>query len=85
MSKKRQGRTVGRLGARYGRTVRKRLNQIEVEMRQKHRCPNCNTLRVKRTSVGIWKCGKCNFTFAGAAYLPSSRLNLIARRSIRVT
>jgi large subunit ribosomal protein L37Ae len=73
----------GRFGARYGRTVRKRLGQIESELRKKHRCPSCGSLTVKRFSVGVWKCSKCGFTFSGGAYSPSSSLGEVAKRSIK--
>lgn len=83
MSKSKSTKVVGRFGARYGRTVRKRLGQIEAELRKKHRCPNCSSLKVKRVSVGVWRCVKCGFTFSGGAYLPSSSLGEVAKRSIR--
>ena len=82
MSKSKSAKVVGRLGARYGRTVRKRVGQIEAEMKRKHRCQSCGSLKVQRVSVGVWKCSKCGFTFAGAAYTPSSRLGETAKRSV---
>ena len=83
MSKSRTTKVVSRLGARYGRTVRKRLGQIETELRKKHRCQNCGSLHVKRISVGVWKCAKCGFTFSGGAYSPSSSLGEVAKRNLR--
>ena len=83
MSKRKPTLAVGRFGARYGRTVRKRIGQIEAEMRRKHRCQNCSSLTVKRVSVGVWKCTKCELTFSGGAYSPSSSQGEIAKRSIR--
>lgn len=76
-------KVVGRLGVRYGRTVRKRLGQIESELRKKHRCQKCGSLKVKRVSVGMWKCLKCGLTFSGGAYLPSSSIGEVAKRNIR--
>lgn len=80
MSKQKSNRVVGRLGVRYGRTVRKRLGQIEAELRKKHSCQSCGALKVKRISVGVWKCEKCGFTFSGAAYTPTSRIGELAKR-----
>lgn len=83
MSKNKSAKVVGRLGARYGRTVRKRLGQIEAGLRSKHRCQSCGSLKVRRVSVGVWKCTKCGLTFSGGAYLPSSSLGEVAKRSVR--
>lgn len=83
MSKKNEGKIVGRLGARYGRTVRKRVAEIEVNMKRKHTCPSCGNRAVKRVSVGVWRCAKCEFTFSGAAYAPTSKVGEAAKRSIR--
>lgn len=80
MSKHKSTRVVGRLGVRYGRTVRRRVGQIEAELRKKHICQSCGSLKVKRRSVGVWKCEKCGFTFSGAAYTPTSRIGELAKR-----
>ena len=34
-------------------------------------------------SVGVWKCRKCNFTFAGGAYTPATKLGIVARRAAK--
>jgi len=67
-------------GARYGATPRKRWIKIIVEMRKPHKCPNCAHKTLKRISVGIWKCRKCGFTFAGGAYVPMTELGMTAKR-----
>jgi large subunit ribosomal protein L37Ae len=76
---KKVGPTRG-LGPRYGSTVRKRYIKIVTEMKKPHRCPQCGFARVKRVSVGVWKCGKCAFTFTGGAYTPTTKLGIVARR-----
>ena len=73
------------LGPRYGSTVRKRYIKIMKEEKRPHKCPQCNFPRVKRESVGIWKCKKCGFTYAGGAYTPATKLGLIAKRSAKGT
>ena len=83
MGKKKSTNPVGGLGVRYGVSVRKRTGQIVTELRKKHRCQSCGYLNVRRISVGLWKCMKCNLTFSGGAYLPYSSLGEIAKRSIR--
>jgi large subunit ribosomal protein L37Ae len=49
-------------------------------MKKLHRCPQCGFLRVKRESVGIWRCRRCGFTFTGGAYTPTTKLGIVARR-----
>lgn len=64
-----------RFGARYGSTLRKRVGMIEAKMAAPHRCPRCLTPgRLKRLSVGIWRCRKCGYTFAGGAWVPRTQL-----------
>jgi len=76
---KKVGPTRG-FGSRYGATVRKRYSKIVQEMRKPHPCPQCELQRVKRISVGIWKCRKCDFTFTGGAYTPTTKLGIVAKR-----
>jgi large subunit ribosomal protein L37Ae len=79
---KKVGPTRG-LGPRYGSSVRKRYIKIMTEMKKPHRCPQCGFSRVKRESVGVWKCRKCSFTFAGGAYTPTTKLGIVAKRSAK--
>lgn len=83
MSRRGKSRLAGGLGVRYGRTVRKRLAEIEIELRRRHYCQNCGNRSVRRISVGLWKCRKCGFTFSGGAYSPTSKIGEVAKRSIR--
>ncbi len=50
------------------------------DLRKAHRCPQCGFPRVKRESVGVWRCGKCDYTFTGGAYTPSTKLGVVSRR-----
>jgi large subunit ribosomal protein L37Ae len=52
-------------------------------MKKPHKCPQCGFSRVKRESVGIWKCGKCGFTYTGGAYTPITKLGIVAKRSAK--
>jgi large subunit ribosomal protein L37Ae len=79
---KKVGPTRG-LGPRYGSTVRKRYIKVMTEMKKAHRCPKCGFPRVKRESVGVWKCRKCGLTFTGGAYTPTTKLGIIAKRSAK--
>ncbi len=71
------------LGPRYGSTVRKRYIKVMKEMKKPHKCPRCGFSRVKRESVGIWKCAKCGLTYTGGAYTPITKLGVIAKRSAK--
>jgi large subunit ribosomal protein L37Ae len=81
---KKVGPTRG-LGPRYGSTVRKRYIKVMTEMKRPHKCPQCGFSRVKRESVGIWKCKKCGFTYTGGAYTPITKLGIVAKRSAKGT
>jgi len=81
---KKVGPTRG-LGARYGSSVRKRYIKVVTEMKKPHRCPQCGFPRVKRASVGVWECKKCGFTFTGGAYVPTTKLGIVAKRLAKGT
>ena len=71
------------LGVRYGSTVRKRYTKVIVGMKKKHKCPQCGFPKVRRESVGVWKCKKYDHTFAGGAYVPVTKLGLVAKRAAK--
>jgi large subunit ribosomal protein L37Ae len=81
---KKVGPTRG-LGSRYGATVRKRYIKVVKGMKKPHKCPQCGLQRVKRVSVGVWKCRKCGFTFTGGAYTPITKLGIVAKRVAKGT
>ncbi len=57
-----------RLGARYGRRVRAKLDAIETAQKTRYKCPYCHKPATNRIAVGIWRCSKCESTFTGKAY-----------------
>ncbi len=57
-----------RFGARYGRKTKLKFSKVETEQRKLHKCPYCNKIAVKRLSMGIWACRKCDAKFTGKAY-----------------
>ena len=67
MTKTKKVRAAGRFGARYGRSVRTKIAEIESVQRKKQKCIFCNGV-AKRISKGIWKCKKCSKKFAADAY-----------------
>jgi large subunit ribosomal protein L37Ae len=79
---KKIGSTRG-LEARYGATVRKRYIEAISGLKKAHKCPKCGSTSVRRQSVGIWKCRKCEVVFTGGAYIPSTKLGEIAKRAAK--
>ena len=63
--------STGRFGPRYGVSVRRRIGTVEKKQRQKHECPSCSKIKVKRISTGIFKCSSCDYQFASGAYYPT--------------
>ncbi|MEM4625477.1 MAG: 50S ribosomal protein L37ae [Candidatus Pacearchaeota archaeon] len=68
MAKTKKVKSSGRLGAKYGTRVRKKLVEIESKQRKKQTCIFCNKKSVKRVAAGIWFCKKCKKKFTGNAY-----------------
>ncbi len=66
MPKRREN--VKGLGAKYGGTLRKRYARVFGVLKQARECPSCSSMRLARTSSGIWKCKSCGYTVAGGAY-----------------
>ena len=79
---KKVGSTRG-LGPRYGSAVRKRYAKVMGGLKKRHRCPQCGFAKVKRESVGVWKCKKCSYTFTGGAYMPVTELGVVAKRAAK--
>ena len=71
------------LGTRYGATLRKRYIKVLTEVRRNHKCPQCSAEAVKRVSVGVLNCRRCNVTFAGGAYTPVTKLGVVAKRQVK--
>jgi len=64
--------SAGRFSSRYGVRARSRIRDVEAQQKKKHVCPECGRPAVNRVSTGIWKCSRCDTTFAGGAYLPKT-------------
>ncbi|MEM1545877.1 MAG: 50S ribosomal protein L37ae [Candidatus Methanomethylicia archaeon] len=66
---------VKSFGPRYGAGVRKKYKKIIDKMKEPARCPYCDKVVIlRRISVGIWQCKKCNTIFTGGAYTPRTTL-----------
>lgn len=73
----------GRYGVRYGSRLRKRIREVDATAKSKHRCPRCRIFAVKKESIGIWKCRKCDYKYAGGAYTPQTNSGRRAIGTIR--
>jgi len=62
------GKSTNRLGVRYGRTIRNKLEKIERKQKTLYTCPVCAKKAVRKTAIGIWHCTKCEAKMAGKAY-----------------
>jgi len=71
--------SAGRFGARYGRVARKRVKEIEAEMRS----ATVDGDDVTRVGTGIWRNEETGETFTGGAYRPETPGGRGVRRSIR--
>ena len=60
--------TTKRFGARYGARLKKKFAEIESQQKKTYPCPYCSYVKVKRVSMGIWQCNKCDAKFSSKAY-----------------
>lgn len=70
MPNKKEVGSTGRFGPRYGVKVRRSIEESESNQNDSYECPKCHHEKVERESTGIWRCEKCDLTFAGGAYEP---------------
>jgi len=68
MVKQRLKLSTKRFGPRYGPRLKNKIAQIEAVQRSRQVCPYCKKKAVKRLSLGIWHCRKCEKKFTGKAY-----------------
>ena len=71
--------SAGRFGARYGRVARRRVAEIERDMRS----ATVDGDSVKRVGTGIWVNEETGEKFAGGAYKPETPAGKTVTRSIR--
>jgi len=71
--------SAGRFGARYGRVARRRVAEIEDEMRS----ATVDGDNVTRVGTGIWVNEETGEKFTGGAYKPETPAGKTVTRSIR--
>ncbi len=72
MPRTKKVKASGRLGARYGTRVRRKIAEIESVQRKKQQCMFCKGT-AKRLSKGIWKCKKCKRKFTSNAFFVAKK------------
>ncbi|WP_290819343.1 50S ribosomal protein L37ae [Halovivax sp.] len=77
--RRRRTGSAGRFGARYGRVARKRVAEIEDDMRNSQ----VDGDDVKRLGTGIWKNEETGEIFTGGSYRPETPAGAQVTRSIR--
>ena len=82
VTRTRKTKSTARYGTRYGARLRKDVRKIEATSKSFHRCPRCRLPKVKRISVGIWKCRKCSHKFAGGAWMPVTNAGKRVNRTV---
>lgn len=71
---------AGRFGARCGASSRKRVLAVELMAKRRYECPKCLSLAVRKQSIGIWRCCRCGYSYAGGAFTPTTKLGVTSRR-----
>ena len=71
---------VGRFRTRGGASLRKARAKIEMQAKAVYECPQCARKAVRKIGLAIWQCSKCGYTFAGAAWTPSTKLGETAKK-----
>ena len=75
-----KGYSTKRFGARYGRSLKEKVAEIEKLYRGRHKCPYCGKINAKRLAEGIWYCRSCKTKFAAKAY--SIEKDIIPKKEI---
>ena len=68
------------MGSRYGVKIRKQEGKVKAGLKAKGTCPSCGKKKVKRQSLGIFRCTSCLAVFSGGAYSPQSAAAVAAQK-----
>ncbi len=71
---------------RYGLRIRRQYEAVLAKSKATYRCPRCGAEALRRVRLGIWRCKKCGFEFAGGAWEPRTSVSTTAEAGLaRVT
>ncbi|XP_032969259.1 60S ribosomal protein L37a-like [Rhinolophus ferrumequinum] len=62
-----EGWHISKYRIRYGTSLRKMVQKIEISQHPTYTCSLCGKTKMKRQAMGIWHCGSCMKTVAGGA------------------
>jgi len=72
--------------ARYGLRIRRQYEAVLAKSKALYKCPNCGVQALRRVMLGVWRCRKCGFEFAGGAWEPRTAVSTTAEAGLaRVT
>ncbi len=71
------------MGSRYGRRIRRLVDNADKKRKAFYECPKGNKDQVKRKCYAIWQCRSCKSTFAGGAYSLTTSPGESAKRLIK--
>ena len=67
---------------RYGRRIRKLVNEALRNKNKRYECPKCGKIKVKRRGSSKWECSSCGAVIAGGAYTLTTAPGETAKRII---
>ena len=73
---------TAKYGTRYGSSLRKIVKKFEIQQHSRYACPFCGKVSVKRSAIGIWKCGACKKGIAGGAWELNTPVALTAKSTM---
>ncbi|MBU2099710.1 50S ribosomal protein L37ae [Candidatus Micrarchaeota archaeon] len=82
MGKTAKVHSTGRFGSRYGVGIRKRVLKVELQQKDRKKCPECGLSKLKRKAAGIYFCAKCKKEFAGGAYIPETMTGSLIKKMV---
>ncbi|XP_051829977.1 60S ribosomal protein L37a-like [Antechinus flavipes] len=59
---------VGKYGTRYGASLRKMMEKIDISLHATYTCFFCSKTKMKRMALGICHCGSCVKMIAGGSW-----------------
>ena len=72
--------------ARYGLRIKRQYEAVLAKSKALYKCPNCGVQALRRVMLGVWRCRKCGFEFAGGAWEPRTAVSTTAEAGLaRVT
>lgn len=75
-------RMSGSYGPRYGKTIRKLVQEATDKAHDTYECPTCSKKAVVRVSTSIWECKSCEAKYSGGAYQFTTGASRIIKQAL---